>query len=173
MRITWIGLCFFMCVANCGAEDPVFPSTAPPFSTWNFCIVTNHQDGEDTFTIQYIRKREYSGTITFKPSNSSEPKIRILQPDDESDRLVTQRAGEATQKVKLGSSEGAVIWNRSGQQLTPLELREKLVKPQRAVMLREKPKDWKNMRDHAFFLDLEVIFIFPGRFFVAIEKAER
>jgi hypothetical protein len=156
------------------SNDDVFPHHDPPFSTSDFCTILKASGHADCFDLHYIRRRSFSGRIIESTQNLPDPPRIELAPPDYPDFPMSQaRIGEVSHSVDLGTSAMAFIWNRDGQKITTDDLKRKLDKPLRAILLRKKPEDWKQISDYTAYIDPQIIFIYPGPFFVAIEESER
>ncbi|MFO1064860.1 MAG: hypothetical protein U0892_13425 [Pirellulales bacterium] len=152
---------FAACLPSYGHDD-FFPRHDLPFSTSDFCTILKATEHAGWFELHYIRRRSFHGRIfETKPNLPDPPRIELAPPDVSDVPMMSSRVGEVTHSVDLGESSGAFIWDRDGRQITTDEMKQKLDKPLRAILLRKKPEDWKQISDYAAYLDHEIIFILP------------
>lgn len=75
--------------------------------------------------------------------------------------------------TSIGPQVGSLAWKQNGEELDNDQLWELAKKPIRGVLLRDKPSDWNHLKEYAAYLDVNVVFIYPGPVLSAIERSER
>jgi hypothetical protein len=150
-----------------------------PFAASDFGVITRDPVNPDRVRIRYEpRPRTWNGGRIFENKLPADQPLRI-EIETPQDPFPTKPSKTRDDRMTscfsttLGPLTESIAWKQNGERLDLEQLWQLAEKPIRCVLLRDKPSDWNRLAEYAAYLDVNVVFIYPGPLLSAFERSRR